>query len=918
MAAEAFTVVSLIGSCAKVIAELHDLRGRYVTIGQTLESIITECSTLEAALAQVKGLGNHKRRDRFKKGTELQISFETALKGCSVTLEAVSLEIEKLNPGQNSQDNSWTGKMTVTAKVKYLWNEKTMQAFLEQLRGQRGALQLLLQAHAQESLDTMHNLLARNQSVLNKIHADAMVLRARTISSRRQRPRESLRPIYETEDCYTASIFEEPREEAESSRVNNAIFNSTAYRRVYPAQAPQPPPPVQPPAPAPAPGLLLAIQETSTIAPPLNLPLPTPSPSPAPSGPRPLDTSSTNPLIPDQDLAQIAGASRISREDALTNLKRLEQLGGPDEFTIAYRTVLLNGHDVIAVLTQLHKLKKFGTQNEYKAVLSILVVQGYNLQQSVDCVTRIHAICSETDYPIGLELFRVLNHDIAKTETSLQEIKAIGSTKLDFSRSLQYLSKQRYDLETTKKDLESLKELGVGERDFTRILAVLEFHQFDLSVAFTQLGQLKGSKTQLVIRLPGLPAPSTEDMALQFSVSLQLLEVNNFQLQQTVTEIQYLCDVAESVASQKYVLRALRSSLCDFNMTVKALQWLRLMFRETFLVHAVLEANNFNFFEMAAAFDAMNSLVPDNCYFLILAAVIGNEFSFSIAAEQVKWLYKFLPLESEFDFVLRIFMAKGWNRDRMWQLLGSTIRERTTAVALLQAHIKPLNAEVNDLLEDMGKAVGPTATPTDWVIADKLLKERSYDLKTTIAQILRLKASVVSTQAFSVVLQVLVKNSYDVDRTAPACKRYSELFGRAPWKDPKFYEFAFTIVEKHDYDIDSVLRGCQSIRQILSTVDQDPDTKSRLNKAFRAALYTLKGRKYDFNVVISELEKLKAVYGNDADFFHYAIQAAKSLDGDYERSTTGLEMLVRRGMPSRVAYERWAASEWNLNRALED
>ncbi|KAG8832631.1 hypothetical protein FRC17_000984 [Serendipita sp. 399] len=234
MAAYIFTVVSLIGSCVKVIAELHELRGRDITIGQTLESIITECSTLEAALAQVKGLGNHKRRDRFKKGTELQISFEKALKGCSVTLEAVSLEIEKLNPGKHPQDNFWTGKMTVTTKVKHLWNEKTMQAFLDQLRGQRAALQLSLLAHAQEPLDAMHNLLARNQSVLNKIHADAMVLRARLMISRRQRFHESLRPIYETENCYTDSIFEEPREEVETSRLNAATFNSTPHRRVHP------------------------------------------------------------------------------------------------------------------------------------------------------------------------------------------------------------------------------------------------------------------------------------------------------------------------------------------------------------------------------------------------------------------------------------------------------------------------------------------------------------------------------------------------------------------------------------------------------------------------------------------------------------------------------------------------------------
>ncbi|KAG8832326.1 hypothetical protein FRC18_005277 [Serendipita sp. 400] len=103
--------------------------------------------------------------------------------------------------------------MRMNLNVRLMWNEKAMQALLEQLRGQRGALQLLLQAHAQSQ-------------------------------------RQSL-PIAEPENRYTESIFEQPMREPTTSSLDDEIVNSRAYQRaavpsqfLIPIPSPFTPPPI--------------------------------------------------------------------------------------------------------------------------------------------------------------------------------------------------------------------------------------------------------------------------------------------------------------------------------------------------------------------------------------------------------------------------------------------------------------------------------------------------------------------------------------------------------------------------------------------------------------------------------------------------------------------------------------------------
>ncbi|KAG8849172.1 hypothetical protein FRB91_010201 [Serendipita sp. 411] len=177
-------------------------------------------------MAQVKALGKSKRLARHEEDTELQMSFKAVLKGCSVTLEAVQLELYKLKPANNSQDSTWTSNMKTSSKERYLWDENTMQALGEQLKGQRSALQLLLK----------HMRSEESQFDLNQ------VLQRRTPSPHHQRHHE---PLYSDSDdeVYDAdSIFEYPIGEPTTSSIDDDILKPRVYQRV--AVSSEPPVPI--------------------------------------------------------------------------------------------------------------------------------------------------------------------------------------------------------------------------------------------------------------------------------------------------------------------------------------------------------------------------------------------------------------------------------------------------------------------------------------------------------------------------------------------------------------------------------------------------------------------------------------------------------------------------------------------------
>lgn len=137
-------VASLVTACVKTIISLKAIADRYKSASLTIWAITFECSVIRRALSQIKYLFLHNLDSlisRLDSQSQLHAAFETALTGCSVTLNALDDELQKLAEGQRV-----SGESSRLVRLKYMWNEDIMKELLQHLRGQRGGINLLLTA----------------------------------------------------------------------------------------------------------------------------------------------------------------------------------------------------------------------------------------------------------------------------------------------------------------------------------------------------------------------------------------------------------------------------------------------------------------------------------------------------------------------------------------------------------------------------------------------------------------------------------------------------------------------------------------------------------------------------------------------------------------------------------------------------
>ena len=147
--ADPLAVVSLAINCTKLARRLQEIRDRYKCANTTLAAMSSECNVLSIALGNIQKMAQKGRRERLMVGAPLQQGLECALQGCDVTLSTIWEEIHSLDDNPNVvRSSSWFVTMSMTTKFLYLWNEKNMNAYLTQLRGQHHALQLLLHAYS--------------------------------------------------------------------------------------------------------------------------------------------------------------------------------------------------------------------------------------------------------------------------------------------------------------------------------------------------------------------------------------------------------------------------------------------------------------------------------------------------------------------------------------------------------------------------------------------------------------------------------------------------------------------------------------------------------------------------------------------------------------------------------------------------
>src|SRR5436190_4339003 len=101
----------LIPMCAKVGKSLNDARSKYVASSMTVSAIVSECTVIAAALSQLEQVARNDPQGLSlrldPRDSQLGISFELALSGCSLTLTALNEEIDKLTGKESTRLLGW-------------------------------------------------------------------------------------------------------------------------------------------------------------------------------------------------------------------------------------------------------------------------------------------------------------------------------------------------------------------------------------------------------------------------------------------------------------------------------------------------------------------------------------------------------------------------------------------------------------------------------------------------------------------------------------------------------------------------------------------------------------------------------------------------------------------------------------------
>ncbi|KAK7540390.1 hypothetical protein IWX49DRAFT_555213 [Phyllosticta citricarpa] len=168
----AAAVISLSCKAVSVSKELHDLRAKYKDAAATIDAICNETEVVRASLSRVQRLLEKDHAKGYQFDDELRDIFDTAVTGCNVALSCLEHETNKL--AKSARDGASFGWRV---KAKYLWKEDIMNDLLQKLRGQQGAIALLLQSLQMESLSDLRHFLHDKSSEVVKSEAEANALR---------------------------------------------------------------------------------------------------------------------------------------------------------------------------------------------------------------------------------------------------------------------------------------------------------------------------------------------------------------------------------------------------------------------------------------------------------------------------------------------------------------------------------------------------------------------------------------------------------------------------------------------------------------------------------------------------------------------------------------------------------------------
>jgi len=132
----------LVTVCGRTITTCRAIVSSIQDAPRILSSIQAECSTTREALSHIFMLINKSDTTaltHLSSNVLLSQSFDVALTGCTVTFSVLDNELDKVLKQSGSE-----GKLGFHQRAKFMWNEEVLKGAIEELRGQRDALNLLV------------------------------------------------------------------------------------------------------------------------------------------------------------------------------------------------------------------------------------------------------------------------------------------------------------------------------------------------------------------------------------------------------------------------------------------------------------------------------------------------------------------------------------------------------------------------------------------------------------------------------------------------------------------------------------------------------------------------------------------------------------------------------------------------------
>ena len=137
-------VVGLTATSIQTAKALYSIKDKFQGAALTIAAIYTETTIISASLSKLQSslLSNREElADNLSRRPDLEATLDQALTGCFVVLDVLQAEVGKLT--EACQTDSLN--ITLKARLRFVWNESTMQDILKQLRGIQTAMSLLLQ-----------------------------------------------------------------------------------------------------------------------------------------------------------------------------------------------------------------------------------------------------------------------------------------------------------------------------------------------------------------------------------------------------------------------------------------------------------------------------------------------------------------------------------------------------------------------------------------------------------------------------------------------------------------------------------------------------------------------------------------------------------------------------------------------------